>query len=85
MGKLQKSDKDSKYLIVSIPHDSGNGFTNYVVNSSGKITKNGKVKDGDKMEYRTDANGILTHINGSNEGVGGEYTHPQEPDFRDFN
>lgn len=85
MGKLQKSDKDSKYLIISIPHDSGNGFTNYVVNSSGKITKNGKVKDGDKMEYRTDAKGILTHINGSNEGVGGEYTHPQEPDFRDFN
>ncbi len=81
MGKLQKADSSSKYLIISIPRDSGNGFINYVVNSSGRITKNGKVKDGDKVEYRTDGSGVLTHINGSTEGAGGEYSHPQEPDF----
>lgn len=81
MGKLQKADKGTKYQVISLPSGNNGKVTNYVVNTAGKISKNGKVKDGDKVEYKTNASGVLTHIDGSAEGIDGVFIAPVEPEF----
>ena len=41
---------------------------------------NGKVKDADKVEYKTNASGVLTAIDGST-NISGSFETPQEPDW----
>lgn len=62
MGKLQKAEKGTKYQVISVPGTSGNSYTNYVVNTSGKVSKSANVKDADGVKYKTNASGILTHV-----------------------
>ena len=69
-----------KYQVFALPNESGSGTTNYVVNSSGKIVSNGKVKDADKVEYKTNSSGVLTAIDGST-NISGSFETPQEPDW----
>ncbi len=79
-GKLQKAE-DDKYIIMSIPSESGTGHTNYVINKSGKVMKNTKVKNDDKVELKTNAQGVLSSIDGSTAEIGAVYTSPKEPSF----
>ena len=80
-GRLQKADSDAKYVVISLKEEGANAITNYVVNTSGKIVRSLTVKNGDKVEYKTDSSGVLTHINGSTEGIKNTYTNPTEPAF----
>lgn len=60
MGKLQKADEGTKYEVIHIP-----GGSSYVVNTSGKISKNSAgVKDADGTKYSTNSSGVLTKIDG---------------------
>ncbi len=81
MGKRQEADSDSRYALVSIP--DGEGYKTYVVNTSGRISKNTKVKDRDGNEYKVDSSGILEEINGEKAG-GGSYGEPIEPVFDEY-
>ena len=63
-----------------MPNESGSGTTNYVVNSSGKIVSNGKVKDADKVEYKTNSAGVLVAIDGDT-NIKGTFETPQEPEW----
>lgn len=79
MGKVQKADSDTRYLAVSIPKSNG-GYTTYVVNTSGRVSKNTTVKDRDGNSYKVNSSGVLTEINGT--AVGSEkYEEPVEPVF----
>lgn len=78
LGKLQKADSGSRYEVISIPN--GDGYKNYVVNSSGRIAKGTTVKDRDGVKYKTNSGGIL--IREDDEEVdGGVYRSPEEPDW----
>ena len=66
MGKLQKADSDSRYMLVSLP--SGSQYKTYVVNTSGRISKNTTVKDRDGNRYKVNSSGILMEINGEAAG-----------------
>ena len=79
MGKLQEADSSSRYALVSIPN--GSGYSTYVVNSSGRISKNTTVKDRDGNKYKVNSNGILTEINGDTASTTEEYGEPIEPVF----
>ena len=79
-GRLVRANEYMKYQVFAVPNESGSGTTNYVVNSSGKIVSNGKVKDADKVEYKTNASGVLTAIDGST-NISGSFETPQEPDW----
>jgi len=82
MGKPQKADKDVRYAVISLPKSSSSDtYTNYVVNTSGKIEKKTTVKDKDSVKYTTDSSGILTAIDGETSGITGYFTSPSEPDF----
>lgn len=80
MGKCQEADSDVRYALVSIPDGDG-GYKTYVVNSSGRITKNKSVKDGDGVKYTTNSNGILTAIDGESVSSSSSYGDPIEPEF----
>ena len=67
-----------KYQVFAVPNENGNGVTNYVVSSSGKIVHNGKVKDADKVEYKTNSSGVLTTIDGDT-NIKGTFETPSEP------
>mgnify|MGYP001023813878 FL=1 len=69
-----------KYQVFAVPNEDGNGVTYYVVNSSGKVASNAKVKDADKVEYKTNSSGVLTAIDG-NTNISGTFDTPQEPDW----
>ena len=61
MGKLQTAESGTKYEVISVPN--GNGYTNYVVNGSGKIVKSTSgVKNNDGVKYYTTSGGVLTKI-----------------------
>lgn len=77
-GRIQKADKESRYRVVSIPSETSDAHTNYVVTTSGKIVKSGKVKDADKAEYQTNAQGILIKLDGSTDGIRGVFDTPVE-------
>ena len=79
-GRLVRANEYMKYQVFAVPNESGSGTTNYVVNSSGKIVSNGKVKDADKVEYKTNSSGVLTAIDGST-NISGSFETPQEPDW----
>lgn len=75
MGKLQKADEGTKYEVIHIP-----GGSSYVVNTSGKISKNSAgVKDAEGTKYSTNSSGVLTKIDGvsvSGSGYGREANEP---------
>lgn len=82
LGKPQKADKDVKYTVISLPNSStSSSYTNYVVNTSGKIEKKTTVKDRDGVKYTTGSGGVLIKIDGETDGVNGMFTAPTEPDF----
>ena len=81
MGKLQKADSDSRYMLVSLP--SGGQYKTYVVNTSGRISKNTTVKDRDGNRYKVNSSGILTEINGEAAG-NGLLGDPIEPVYEEF-
>ena len=62
MGKLQKADEGTKYEVIHIL-----GGSSYVVNTSGKISKNSAgVKDADGTKYSTKIDGVS--VSGSDYG-----------------
>ncbi len=77
-GRLQLAE-DDRYEIISIPGTNTGTYVNYVINKSGRIMKNTKVKTDNDTELRTNQQGILTFINGSADGVGNKYVNPKEP------
>lgn len=81
MGRLQSADSDTRYLPVSLPK-SGGGYDTYVVNTSGRISKNTTVKDRDGNKYKVNASGILTEVNDEAAGSG-KYNDPVEPVFEE--
>lgn len=80
MGKLQQADNSSRYALISIPNGNG-GYQTYVVNSSGRISKNTTVKDRDGNKYKVNSSGILTHINDEAASSTEDYGEPTEPVF----
>ena len=80
MGKLQEADSFSRYALISIPNGS-NGYQTYVVNSSGRISKNTTVKDRDGNKFKVNSSGILTQINDETASTKEEYGEPTEPVF----
>ena len=68
-------------MVISLRDEASGAYTNYVVNTSGKIVRSLTVKNADKVEYKTDASGVLTHVNGSTDGVRNTFTNPTEPVF----
>ena len=79
-GRLVKANEYLKYQVFSVPNENGSSVTNYLVNASGKIVSNGKVKDADKVEYKTNSAGIVVAIDG-NTNVSGSFETPPEPDW----
>ena len=79
-GRLVKANESLKYQVFAVPNENGSGTTNYVVNSSGKIVSNGKVKDADKVEYKTNSAGVLVAIDGDT-NIKGTFETPQEPEW----
>ena len=80
MGKRQQADEGTKYVAITMELD-GEKKT-YVVNESGRIAKNKEVKDDAGTKFKTDSNGLLTHING-NEIGSRSFDDPIEPVFED--
>ena len=66
--------------MISIPNGS-NGYQTYVVNSSGRISKNTTVKDRDGNKFKVNSSGILTQINDETASTKEEYGEPIEPVF----
>ena len=79
-GRLVRANESMKYQVFAVPNEDGNGVTYYVVNASGKVASNAKVKDADKVEYKTNSSGVLTAIDG-NTNISGTFDTPQEPDW----
>lgn len=77
-GRLVKAE-DDKYEIISLPVENSSNYTNYVVNKSGGIMRNAKVKTDNDTELRTNSQGVLTQINNSTNGIGAKYIEPKEP------
>ena len=77
-GKIVKANSYTKYQVFAVPNENGSGSTNYVVSSSGKIVHNGKVKDADKVEYKTNSYGVLTAIDGDT-NIKTTFETPSEP------
>lgn len=82
MGKLQKAESGTKYQAISIPNS--NGYTTYVVNTSGKISKNSTVKTSDGVKYKTNGSGILTEVDGDAADKKDEYREPFEPEWENY-
>ena len=80
MGKRQEADSDSRYVAISLP--AGSGYHTYVVNTSGRVSKNTTVKDRDGNKYKVNSTGILQELNG--EAVGSEkFGDPVEPVYEE--
>ena len=82
-GKRQEADADLKYAPISIPNADGS-YTTYVVNSSGRVTKNKSVKDGDGVKYTANASGIVTQIDGEDISKSVSYGDPFEPVYEEW-
>lgn len=82
-GKLQRAEDDT-YIILSLP-TGNNTHTNYVVNKSGRVVKNARVKNLDGLTLRSNAQGVLTSINGSTAGIREFYERVKEPQFYSIN
>ena len=80
MGKRQEADSDMKYMLVSLP-DGDNTYKTYVVSSSGRISKNKTVKDGDGVKYKTNSTGIVIEIDEEPIKNTVSYGDPIEPYF----
>lgn len=79
MGKLQCADSGNKYEPIAIP--TGSTKTTYVVNSSGKVSKNTTVKSADGVKYKTGSNGNLIKVDEENPS-GNEGKAPAEPTWQ---
>lgn len=75
MGKIQQAEDGTKYEPITIP--TGSGSTTYVVNTSGKVSKNTTVKNSDGVKYKTGSNGTLLKVD--DENPSGEGRAPSEP------
>lgn len=71
-GKLQKATDGQKYVCY---HVDGK---NYVVNSSGKVAKDKKVKNSDGVEFVTNASGVLVKADDDSD-VDSYAQEPEEP------
>lgn len=79
MGKLQQAAGGTKYEVISIPA-SGGRYSNYLVNTSGKIIKSTSgTKDSDGVKYTTDSGGIVTKIDNEAVGTDASFRAPDEP------
>lgn len=81
-GKLQKAE--SRYQMFKIPTGSGDSYTTYVVNTSGRVPKNTTVKDVNGDKLKVNSRGVVTEINGDDYDdsySGGE--EPVEPEWWD--
>ena len=58
-------------------------YKTYVVNTSGRISKNTTVKDRDGNRYKVNSSGILMEINGEAAG-NGLLGDPLEPVYEEF-
>ncbi|WP_455436884.1 hypothetical protein [Hungatella hathewayi] len=56
-GKLQKADPDAGYEVFAVPET---GLR--LINASGKVMKQAKVKDREGEEWKTDASGVITQF-----------------------
>lgn len=83
MGKRQEADSDSRYTLYSIPNNDGT-YDTYVVNTSGRISKNRTVKDRDDNEYEVNSSGMVTSINGETVNKNESYGEPIAPVFYDW-
>ncbi len=79
-GRIVKANPSLKYQVFSVPNENGTGSTNYVVGPSGKIASNARVKDADKVEYKTNSSGVLVAIDGDT-SIKGTFDVPQEPEW----
>lgn len=75
MGKLQRAGDGTRYEAITIP--AGNGDTTYVVNESGKVSKNITVKNADGVKYKTSSSGSLLKVD--DENASGTYRQPEKP------
>lgn len=82
-GKRQEANEDLKYELFSIPGEN-NTYKTYVVNTSGRITKNKSVKDSDGVKYTTDSSGILIKIDESPVGNSSPLGDPIEPVYSEW-
>ncbi|MBQ7796996.1 MAG: cell wall-binding protein [Lachnospiraceae bacterium] len=82
-GKRQEADSDVRYTLISIP-DGEDTYKTYAVNSSGRITKNKTVKDGDGVKYTTNSVGIVIEIDGEPINNNSSYGDPIEPVFEEW-
>lgn len=78
MGRLQKADSSARYEAFSIPTEDG--YTTYVVNTSGKVQKKRTIKDSDGNKFETNSAGVLQKIN-EETFEGGNYKEPIAPVF----
>jgi len=82
LGKPQKANKDVKYEVISLPNNTASSaFTNYVVNTSGKLEKKTTVKDRDGVKLTSDSGGVLVKVDGESVESGGFYNAAVEPDY----
>lgn len=74
MGRAQKAEDGNKYEVITVDG------SNYLVNGSGRIVKNRKVKDSDGTEYRTNSGGVVLTMDGVDvdDKV---FNSPTEPDW----
>ncbi len=80
-GRLQKADSGSKYMVYSIDKSNDSGYTNYVVNTSGRVAKSTTVKDSDDVKYKTGSNGILQAVDDDYDVANDFFNEPIEPDW----
>ncbi len=81
MGRLQKADKGSKYMVFSIEKSSNGTYNNYVVNTSGRIAKNTTVKDSDSIKYKTNSSGMLVSVDDDYDAADSYFNDPVEPEW----
>lgn len=78
MGKVQKADEGIRYTVITLPSSNG-GSTNYVVNESGRVSRNATVRDADGVKYKTGSTGALLKIDDVDVASGATFGSPVEP------
>lgn len=76
-GRLQKADSGTRYEPILVENSV------YLVNTSGKISKNTTVKDASGTKYKTNGSGQITQIDGENNNGKSEGRQPSEPVYWD--
>lgn len=82
MGKRQEASSGMKYEAITI--ESNGTSKTYVVNSSGRISKNKSVKDDDGVKYTLNSSGILTHVDDSAISSSDTFSDPYEPVWEEW-